>query len=341
MNLIERYVSEIGKHLPRKSRADIETEIRSTLEDMLEERSTQAGRSVDDEMLKELLKEYGAPDQVAATYLPERYLIGPKLFPIFTLVLKIVATVLSVLAIVGFGVRFGMSDLGLQAFGAQLAKSALEYFGGMISAFGNLVFIFAILERVLPKSEYENELKEAGWDPAQLTKEPEPDEVRTWEPILAIVFTLVGLLIFNLYPEWLGVGFIANGQWILVPALSEAFFRMLPWLNVVWILGIGLQVMLLRQGRWNLLSRWFDIALKIAGIVIAYLLLNGPSLLALTIADLTRVSVEASAANILVTLLKQVVTVALAIAVIVGGFEVVREVYKLLFKKTVKLPIAQ
>ena len=150
MNLIERYVSEIGKHLPRKSRADIETEIRSTLEDMLEERSAKAGRPVDDEMVKELLKEYGAPDQVAATYLPEQYLIGPKLFPIFWLVLKIVGIVLTVLAIVGFGVRFGMSDMGMQAFGSQLAKSALEYFGGIVSAFGNIVLIFAILERALP-----------------------------------------------------------------------------------------------------------------------------------------------------------------------------------------------
>ena len=42
MNLLDRYVSEVGKYLPRKNRADIEAEIRSTLEDMIEERN-QAG----------------------------------------------------------------------------------------------------------------------------------------------------------------------------------------------------------------------------------------------------------------------------------------------------------
>jgi hypothetical protein len=332
MNLIERYVSEIGKRLPRKARADIEAEIRSTLEDMLEERSTTAGRPADDEMVRELLKGYGAPDKVAATYLPEQYLIGPKLLPIFWLVLKIVGTVLTVLAIVGFGVRFGMNGMGLQAFGAQFAKSALEYAGGIISAFGNIVLIFAILERVLPRSEYENELSE-GWDPAELTKEPEPDEVRGWEPVIAIAFTLLSLLIFNLYPQVLGIGFLANGQWTSVPILSEAFFRMLPWLNLTWVLGIGLQVMLLRQRRWTAPTRWFNIGLKIAGVVIAYLLLQGPSILALTAADLTEVSMEASAAAILVNLLTQVATFALIIAVIVGGIEVVRDIYKLLFKK--------
>jgi uncharacterized protein (UPF0216 family) len=44
MNLIDKYITEVGKHLPRKNRADIEAEIRSTLEDMLEERSAGARR---------------------------------------------------------------------------------------------------------------------------------------------------------------------------------------------------------------------------------------------------------------------------------------------------------
>lgn len=75
---LDRDVSEIGKQLPRKSRGDIQTEIRSTLEDMLEERAAGAGRPADDEMVKELLKEYGTPDKVAQSYLPTQYLIGPR-----------------------------------------------------------------------------------------------------------------------------------------------------------------------------------------------------------------------------------------------------------------------
>jgi hypothetical protein len=334
MNLIDRYVSEIGKHLPRKSRADIETEIRSTLEDMLEERAAKAGRPVDDEMVKELLKEYGAPDKVAATYLPEQYLIGPKLFPIFLLVAKIVFTVITVLAIIGTGIKIGVDHMSAQAAAEMIVRNIFQFFGSAITAFGNLVLVFAILERVMPKSEYENVLKEEGWDPGQLSKEPDPDEVRIWEPIVTIAFTLLALLVFNLYPQVLGIGFFADGKWTFIPALSEAFFRMLPWLNVAWILGIGLQVMLLRQGRWTLLTRWFDIGLKIVGIVIAYVLLKGPSILALTAADLTKASINASAAATLVSLLSQMVTIALVIAVIVGGIEVVKDVYKLLFKST-------
>ena len=37
MELIDRYVREVGRHLPRKNRADIETELRSLLVDNLED----------------------------------------------------------------------------------------------------------------------------------------------------------------------------------------------------------------------------------------------------------------------------------------------------------------
>jgi hypothetical protein len=38
MSLIDRYIAEVGRQLPEKDRADIEAEIRSTLEDGIEER---------------------------------------------------------------------------------------------------------------------------------------------------------------------------------------------------------------------------------------------------------------------------------------------------------------
>src|SRR3990170_7827194 len=105
MKLIDRYVTEVGKHLPRKLRTDIEAELRSTLEDMLEDRSKRARRPVDEEMEKELLKEYGAPDKVATSYNPMPYLIGPRMFPFFTMVLKIVFIVLATVLLVMLGIQ--------------------------------------------------------------------------------------------------------------------------------------------------------------------------------------------------------------------------------------------
>mgnify|MGYP000162135486 CR=1 FL=1 len=340
MNLIERYVSEIGKQLPRKSRADIETEIRSTLEDMLEERSAKAGRPADDEMVKELLKEYGAPDKVAESYLPTRYLIGPELYPIFALIVKIVFTVLGVIWLILFGVRIATSDLTMQSFGALLGTHFLQWSGGLISAFGNIVLVFAILQWVNAGKNFKDETKEEEWSPEELTKEPDPDEIRPWEPIVTIVFTTLGLLVFNFYPQVLGMTIFAGEATLFIPALSDAFFRMLPWVNVVWILNIGLYAFLLRQGNWTPAARWFEIALKVAGIAIAYILLQGPPILTLDAARLVAAGMEQSAAGVLVSMLQQIVTIALAIAVVVGGLEVVKGVYNLLVKKASRpLPV--
>ncbi len=102
MNLIDKYIAEVGKHLPRRNRADIEAEIRSTLEDMLEERSQGTGPA-DDATVMQVLKEYGAPREVASKYKTHQYLIGPRLFPIFEKVVRIVLAVLFGVSLIGLG----------------------------------------------------------------------------------------------------------------------------------------------------------------------------------------------------------------------------------------------
>jgi hypothetical protein len=280
MTLMDTYIDKIGQRLPRKSRADIEAEIRSTLEDMLGDRSQKAGRPVDDDMVKELLKEYGAPDKVAATYLPTRYLIGPRLYPIFTLVLKIVFAVLVGLALVGFGLRIAANPITPEVFIVTLGKSFGEFAGAAVAAFGNIALIFAILQWALPASEFGDDKQTETWDPASLLAESEPDQISGWEPIATIAANVVGILVFNFYPQIVGLNFFSAGGWTSIPVLSEAFFRMLPWINILWALEIILNVILLRQGCWQPATRWFSVALNVFGIGIANALLAGPSLVA-------------------------------------------------------------
>ena len=332
MNLIERYIDEVGKHLPNKTRADIQAEIRSTLEDMLEDRARETGQPVDNTLRKAVLAEYGAPEKVAASYLPERYLIGPKLFPIFSLVLKIVFSVLSVVALIGFGIRFGTSAMTGAAFAAIFGKTLLEYVGGVIGAFGNIVVVFAILQWALPASEFEDKQKKEGWDPSELEKEPEPDEVPISEPIWAIVFTVAAMLLFNLYPQLIGFGFISNGAWNFIPALTEAFFRYLPWIDALWLLQIVLNVILLRQGKWTASTRWFEVGLNLASIVIAYLLLKGPALIAFDPQSMANIFGDAQDAGILIKILSYPAPITLIVIIVVESIETAQSVYKLLFK---------
>ena len=137
MNLIDKYIAEVGKHLPRKQRADIEAEIRSTLEDMLEERN-QAEASNEAQVI-ELLKEYGEPRKVAESYIGPRYLIGPRLYPTFELIVKIVLAAVLGAGLLGYGLSASItkSFAGTEFF-SFLGQFWMGLLGGMISAFGNI-----------------------------------------------------------------------------------------------------------------------------------------------------------------------------------------------------------
>jgi hypothetical protein len=132
------------------------------------------------------------------------------------------------------------------------------------------------LERVLPTSEYEST---SEWTPAELTQEPDPDRVKIGEMITSIVFTLAGLIILNFYPNILGVWNLENGEWRQIVKLSEAFFSYLPWINLAGMLTIALDIIVLRKGSWQEITRWAHIGLKSFGIGIAVTLLRSADLL--------------------------------------------------------------
>ena len=68
MDLIDRYIEEVGRFLPRKIRSDVQRELRSTLEDSLESRLAN-GRDDDAETTQlALLTELGHPEELAASY---------------------------------------------------------------------------------------------------------------------------------------------------------------------------------------------------------------------------------------------------------------------------------
>ena len=332
MKLIDRYVAEVGKRLPLvKGRSDIEKELRSTLEDMLEDRAGKAGRPADEAMEIELLKEYGAPDKVAATYNPHPYLVGPGMFPFFVMILKLVI----------FGVTVGLSVVMLLQIFTQVPMTGQELvnifgkgIGGIVSAsiaaFGYIVLAFAIIERFAPAHQFRMD-EDMEWDPASLMKEPEPAEVRPWEPIAAIVFTFIAIGLFNLYPQLIGVYIFQGEKWTVLPALTDAFFRWLPLINIAWVAGIILNGILLRTGRWQVSTRLFFIAIKVLEIVIGLLLFAGPTILALTPEALQAAGIlDPETSRTLGSMSQQGVHILIALIIFAGGVDLVKMAYKLL-----------
>ena len=325
MNLIDKYIAEVGKHVPRKNRVDIEAEIRSTLEDMLDER-TQGKGSADEATVMELLKEYGAPREVAATYKPHPYLIGPRMFPMFEMILRIVFVVVIAASLLGLGVTLSKTGMSGAAFASALGEWFTGLFGGLVTAFGNIVLVFAILERTKVVNEFEKETKD--WDPKELQAEPDPDQIDRADNIATIIFTVLGLVVLNLYPNLFVVGFSNNGTWVTIPILTDVFFRFLPWINVMGLIQIAFNIFLLGQRDWRPLTRILDILIDGAGMVLAVVILRTPGIFDLTPESLKALGIV-EAADTLARMFNVVPTIIIILVVLITTIQVIKNLIRL------------
>src|SRR5260370_97257 len=89
MELLDRYLGAVRKHLPWERQDDIIAELRANLESQVEEKEEELGQPLTAAEAEAWLKEGGPPLQMAARYHTPRYLIGPALFPIYWYVLKL------------------------------------------------------------------------------------------------------------------------------------------------------------------------------------------------------------------------------------------------------------
>ena len=89
MELLDRYLQAVQFFLPKKQKADIIAELSEDLHSQIEEKETEFGRALTEGELEAILKRCGSPWEVASRYLPQRYLIGPTLFPAYQFFLGI------------------------------------------------------------------------------------------------------------------------------------------------------------------------------------------------------------------------------------------------------------
>ena len=80
MELLDRYLEAVRKHLPWERQDDILAELRVNLESQVEEKEEELGRPMTAAEVEAWLKELGPPMQMAARYHAPRYLIGPGCF---------------------------------------------------------------------------------------------------------------------------------------------------------------------------------------------------------------------------------------------------------------------
>jgi len=277
MELVERYVYAVGRHLPRKMRADVEPELHSLLLDSVESRSEESGQPATDELIAEVLKEFGPPRKMATSYMPQpQYVVGPQLFPVYLLVLTIVACVLAAMQAFGFMVAVAGVPLFSAEAGRLFGSGLLNLGASLLSAIGSITLTFYILERVIPHASLEEDVE---WDPTKLPASVRVnDRISVPGQVVTICIMLGLLILFNFFPQVIGVYNYSNGEWTFSPMLAPTFRHFMPWFNVAWLGTLAMSVWLLVRGRWEPAMRWADLAREIFSAIVLLMVATGPSL---------------------------------------------------------------
>lgn len=278
-NLIDRYVYDVGRRLPAKNREDVQMELRSALQDALDERGIDASNPAHEERVVELLREFGEPHKVAAGYGTRRFIVGPELQPTYWLVLRIAA----------FGVTVGqlvrLIVTASQGETIGIGDVVSGFVGGFLTAFAIVSLIFAILEYFLPELDLPASSWHVGsamayqggeWDPRSLPELTlDYDKISVFEIAVEIIFTTAFIYVVNSFSGWNlpeTLGGRAGGEQVIADLIG-ALLPFVPWITALAVFSIGIRIYLLLRGRWDPWTRWAEILYYVASSVIMALLL--------------------------------------------------------------------
>jgi hypothetical protein len=141
MDLLDRYLQAVRTYLPKGQQDDIIKELSENLRAQIEDKETEAGRPLSAEELAAMLKQHGHPMVVASRYRQARHLIGPTLFPVYWLVMKLI------LALVAFG--YGVAAVVMLAESnpiVQVLAAAFSFAGAVLPTFAWVTITFAVLD---------------------------------------------------------------------------------------------------------------------------------------------------------------------------------------------------
>jgi hypothetical protein len=204
MELLDRYLQAVKKHLPWKRQDDIVAELRANLESQLEEKEAELGRPLTRGEAEDWLRQMGHPIQVAARYQPQQYVIGPGMFPIYWYVLRLAAG----WGMAIYAVTSAVEILSGNNPGSEIAGSIARAPGVLMSIAAWVTLIFAAIEfattRGLVQIPPIDKLK-TDWNPSELPRVEETaggGKPRSYAKAVAeVVFGFILLIWLLLIPH--------------------------------------------------------------------------------------------------------------------------------------------
>jgi hypothetical protein len=165
MNLLERYLQAVGQYLPPETREDVLAELRVNLQAEMDARAEEREGPLTETDAAAILKAHGRPMVVAARYMPQRYLIGPEVFPFYLLTLRKTAPLVVLLYLVAHLASFIFSP-NPGAFAANMARTFVQLVPVLLISWAAITLTFAILEYV--QKQHGHSAWGNDWDPAKL-----------------------------------------------------------------------------------------------------------------------------------------------------------------------------
>lgn len=265
--LTERYVAATLRSIPEDQRADIESELRASIEDAIEARVVEG--MAPGEAETDVLADLGDPDRLAADYAGRPgYLIGPEYFfdykrLVTVLLVTVVPIVVAVLAVIQL------------TSGGDIGDVVTEIFGVGLSLVVHIVFWTTLVFYFIERSDEKTPTSE--WTVASLPAVPSRATIKLGDTIGAVVVLVLvisALVLSRTTSPFTG----ADGE--PIPVFDPgAWDFWLPFLIGVLVVEVLFEIVKYQVGEWTWTLASFNLALNAAFAIPAVYLLATDRLL--------------------------------------------------------------
>lgn len=210
MEIVNRYVYAVVKQLPKEVKEEVEKEVKLLIYDRMESCSEDVTK---EEKAIRVIEKLGNPDRLADKYrVKERYLIGPKYFSKYLLVLKIVLYSVYL----GMTVVFFMDVIvNKEIFLTTLTNFIQTLLSALLQGVAWVTLIFAIFE-------YKSvNLVGSLWSIKDLPEVPHKKTlISRGESIFTIIFSAIFFSGLYFVPELIGIYYKDNATWASIPIFN-------------------------------------------------------------------------------------------------------------------------
>ncbi len=327
MDYIDRYVYAVGKRFSGKQRQEIEQELRSNIEDMVEgmdEKEPYAQR------VEATLMQLGKPENIAQEYQGgKRYLIGPSYYETYLMILKIV-----VAAVLG-GISVAMLVRAIFVTDKSLLPLFSDYlsalFAGALQAFAWITLVFVTLER----SGQTKLLTDANHEPWSLEDLPaipkKQARISRTESVVGIIlstlfYTFIIVMIYSA-PHLLGLIYSQNGELVVIPMFQVFVLQgLMPFWITIFILSLLKEMANLFFGRWTIKLSLITIVLTLISTVLAVMIFANPEIWHLDFAQ--QVMAQMNLEFDFISFWEQIKRWIVPIIVLAGALEIIEALFK-------------